>query len=64
MWQSSNIWSGSNKSNFINEEIKTRLNSEIACYNSFQNHLSSSLLSKNIEIETYRTVILPAVLYE
>jgi hypothetical protein len=49
--------------NFINEEIKTRLNSGNACYNSFQNHLSPSLLSKNIQIETYRTVTLPTVLY-
>ena len=29
-----------------------------------QNPLSSSLLSKNIKIKVYRTVILPVVLYE
>ena len=28
-----------------------------------QNLLSSSLLSKNIKIKTYRTIILPVVLY-
>jgi len=28
-----------------------------------QNHLSSSLLSKNIKIKIYRTLILPVVLY-
>jgi hypothetical protein len=33
-----------------------------ACYLSVQNLLSSSLLSKNIKIKTYRTVILPIFL--
>ena len=28
-----------------------------------QNHLSSSLLSKNLKIKIYRTIILPVVLY-
>jgi hypothetical protein len=34
-----------------------------ACHNSVQDLLSSSLLPKNIKIETYRTLILPVVLY-
>jgi hypothetical protein len=34
-----------------------------ACYHSVQNLLSSSLLSKNVKIKIYRTVILPVVLY-
>ena len=34
-----------------------------ACYHSAQNLLSSSLLSKNLKIKTYRTIILPVVLY-
>ena len=34
-----------------------------ACYHSVQNLLSSRLLSKNLEIKIYRTVILPVVLY-
>jgi len=34
-----------------------------ACYYSVQNLLSSSLLSKNLEIKIYRTIILPVVLY-
>ena len=34
------------------------------CYNSVQNHLSSSLLSKNLKIKICRTIILPFVLYE
>ena len=34
-----------------------------ACYHLVQNLLSSSLLSKNIKIKIYRTIILPVVLY-
>ena len=34
-----------------------------ACYHSEQNVLSSYLLSKNIKIKIYRTIILPVVLY-
>jgi hypothetical protein len=49
--------------NSIQEEIKSRLKLGNACYNSVQNLLSSSLLSKNLKIEIYRTVILPMVLY-
>jgi len=33
------------------------------CYHSVQNHLSSRLLSKNLKIKRYRTIILPVVLY-
>jgi len=43
----------------IQEEIKSRLNSGNACYHSVQNLLSSSLLSKNLKINVYRTIILP-----
>jgi len=35
----------------------------IICYHSVQNLLSSSLLSKNLKIKIYRTIILPVVLY-
>jgi hypothetical protein len=45
--------------NLIQEEIKRRLNSGNACYHSVQN----SLLSKNIKIRIYKTLILPVVLY-
>jgi hypothetical protein len=48
---------------FTPEEIKSRLKSWNACYHSVQNLLSSSLLSKNLKINIYRTVILPFVLY-
>ena len=49
--------------NSVHEEIKSRLQSGNICYHSVQNFLSSSLLSKNLKIKIYRTIILPAVLY-
>jgi hypothetical protein len=49
--------------NFIHEEIKSRLNSGNACYLSVQSPLSSRLLSRNIKVRIYKTVILPVVLY-
>ena len=48
--------------NSIAEEIKSRLRSGSACYYSVQNILTSRLLSKNLKIEKYRTIILPVVL--
>ena len=36
---------------------------ENACYHSVQNLLSTRLLSKNVKIKIYRTIILPVVLY-
>ena len=50
--------------NFIPEEIKSRLRLGNACYHSVQNLLSSRLLSRNLKIKVYRTIILPVVLYE
>jgi hypothetical protein len=49
--------------NFIQEEMKRRLNSGNACYHSVQNLLSSHLLCKNLEIRIYKTIIFPVVLY-
>ena len=49
--------------NSIQEEIKGKWKSGNACNHSVQNHLSSSLLSKNIKIKIYRNTILPVVLY-
>jgi len=49
--------------NSIQEEIKSRLKSGNACYYSVQNLLSFRLLSKNLKIKIYRTIILPVVLY-
>ena len=48
--------------NSIAEEIRSRLRSGNACYQ-VQNLLSSRLLSKNLKIMIYRTIILPVVLY-
>jgi len=47
--------------NAIQEEIKSRLGSGNACYYSVQTLLSSRLLSKNLKIKIYRTIILPVV---
>jgi len=44
--------------NSIAEEIKSRLKSGNACYHSVEKLLSSRLLSKNLKIKIYRTIIL------
>ena len=49
--------------NSIQEEIKCRLKAGISCYYSVQALLPSRLLSKNLKIEIYKTIILPVVLY-
>jgi len=43
--------------NSIAVEIKSRLKSGNACYHSVQNLLSSRLLSINLKIKIYRTII-------
>jgi len=48
--------------NSIQEEIKSRLKSGNVCYHSVQNHLSSSLLSKNEKVKIHRTVSSSVVL--
>jgi hypothetical protein len=49
--------------NDIHDEIKSTLNSGNACYYSVQHLLSSRIMSKNLKIKIYKTVILPVVLY-
>jgi sorting nexin-29 len=49
--------------NDIHDEIKSRLNLGNACCYSIQNLLSSCLISNNLKIKIYKTVILPVVLY-
>ena len=49
--------------NSIQKEIKSRLKLGNACYYSVQDLFSSSLLSKNVKVKIYRTIILPVVLY-
>jgi hypothetical protein len=48
--------------NLIQEEIKRGLNSGNACYHSAQNLLSSRLLSINIKIRIYQSIVLSVVL--
>ena len=45
------------------EEIKRRINMGNACYYSPEKSLSSHLLSKKLKVNTYKTIILPVVLY-
>jgi hypothetical protein len=47
----------------IHEEVKSRLNSGNACYHLVQSLLSSRLLSRNVKVKMYKTIILPVVLY-
>jgi hypothetical protein len=49
--------------NFIQDEIKRRLNSDNVCYRSVQNLLSSRLLSKSVTIRICKNIILPVVMY-
>jgi hypothetical protein len=49
--------------NCVDERIKIRLNSGNACYHSIQSLLSSRLLSRNVKVKIYKTIILPVVLY-
>jgi hypothetical protein len=49
--------------NLIQEEVKGKLNSGSACYHSVQNLLSSRLLSKNVKVRIYKTIILSVALY-
>ena len=49
--------------NSIQEEIKCRLKAGNSCCYSVQTLLSSRLLSKNLKIKIYETIILPVVLH-
>ena len=49
--------------NSIQEEINSILMSGNASYHSVENLLSSSLVSRNLKIKIYRTIIIPVVLY-
>ena len=49
--------------NTIQEEIKCRLRDGNSCYYSVQTLFSSRLLSMNLKIKIYKTIILPVVLY-
>jgi hypothetical protein len=47
----------------MQEEIRSRLNSGNACYHSVQSLLSSRLLSRNVKVKIYKTIIPSVVLY-
>ena len=49
--------------NDMREEIKRRINMGNVCYYSLEKILSSHLLSKKLKVNTYKTIILPVVLY-
>jgi hypothetical protein len=49
--------------NGTNEEIKSRLNSGNACNHSVQCRPSLCLVSRNVKVKIYKTIILPVVLY-
>jgi hypothetical protein len=49
--------------NLIQEEVKRRLNSVNACYHSVQKILSFLLLSANVKMRIYKTIIFPVFLY-
>jgi hypothetical protein len=49
--------------NLLHKQIKSRLNSGNACYHSVQGLLFSHLLSRNLKVKVYKTIILPVVLY-
>jgi hypothetical protein len=46
----------------MHEEIKSRLNSGNACYHSVQSLLPSRLLSRNVKVKIYITIMLSVVL--
>jgi hypothetical protein len=48
--------------NCMNEEIKSRLNSGNACFHAVRCLVSSRLLSRNVQVEIYKTLIPPSVL--
>ena len=48
--------------NYVHEEVKIRMQCGIADSPLVQNHLSCCLLSKNVKIKIFKTVILPVVL--
>jgi hypothetical protein len=49
--------------NYKHEEINSRLNFRNACYYSVQSLLSSHLLSRNLKVKIYKTILLPVILY-
>ena len=62
-WNSSNIWE---QPYGIKIPFRRKLRADKSgnvCYHTVRNLLSFSLLTKNLKIKIYRTIILPVVLY-
>jgi hypothetical protein len=57
------FWNDYNKSKLDPGGNEEEIEFSSACYHSVQNILFSRLLSKNIKIRIYKTIILPVVLY-
>ena len=49
--------------NNIREEIKRRINVGNICHYSLERILSPYLISKKLKVKTYKTIIVPVVLY-
>jgi sorting nexin-29 len=49
--------------NYMHKDIKSRLNSGNSCYHLVQKLLSSHLLSRNLKVKIYKTIILPVILH-
>jgi hypothetical protein len=47
----------------MHEAVKSRINSGNACYHLVQCLLSFHLLSRNVKVKIYKTIILPVLLY-
>jgi hypothetical protein len=63
LWDCQYLGATPTSQNCIHDKIKNRLNCGSACFRSVQILLSSSLLSENIKIKIYRTMVLSVVLY-
>jgi hypothetical protein len=51
------LWTTLTNQNDIHDEMKSRLNSWNGCYYSVPNILSSPLISRNLKIKIYKTLI-------
>ena len=63
-WKSSNMGTTLTNQNSMQEESEGSLKPGNACYHAVQNLLCSSLLSKNVKIKIYSTILALVVLYE
>ncbi len=52
-----------NDRNEIGTEINKRIHSGYACFFAVNGLLKSRLLSKNVKVRLYKTIILPVILY-